>query len=828
MSADNSHLLGPFLTNKFGDRYLYEVNRSAFDKVGSEAVFQGQFGEEFFKPNRLYVIVGTDSSLLPGFLQRQGLPEGSRYIFVELVPVIERLKQEGFLGDLPPNVAVTSLDEFWGQAKEFRLVNYIYLNAVEVWESFAALDANLPEYRTLFVQVSERVKREVFSVQTGLGVRSFIIRQFENLAENRTPGLFLKHMFKGKTAVILGGGPSLDEFLPWVKENREKVAVLAVSRISRRLLDAGLAPHMVFSVDPQAISFEVSREMLDFPESTIFVHSYHVSPQLVGQWRGRSIYLGSRLPWKTPSNPENILGMGPTVTNTALSVAVDMGFSQVILIGVDLCFSPSGMTHAAGSNENAAGPKLDDTIKVETNAGGQAETGADYFAAITTMGQQAAISESRGCRVFSPAEGAAKIPNVNFLPLSDLHIEPLGAPVNEQIRLAMPPEDEISRSLDARQVLEELRRVQARLKKIRALACEALACNDGLFGRNGKKVDFRHKVRMDKIEKRLNREFEDLVPLIKQFGIKEFLKVIRPDENRNWCDKEIEAAGKNYYQAYRNSSAELLSLVESAVARTQIRLEEEASSPNIQGIFDQWEKDKQPGRILVWKGRRADIHHHLSGDLAGRAHALEVGFTALMQEQETQQVKMIRKSRNLAGVRGKALLLFKNRDTTGLARLGQGLDVHQDRRLAQELSHLVRGYAFELNRDYEPALEEYEALIGETFTPIAEEALRRVAVISLERQNAEMALLALDCLSGASLAYKPQYADLLCALGRRQEAADHYTDYLEAVPSDMTVLLKLGKNYRSMGEAEAARTVFGLVLEQDPANAGAKTFLAGD
>lgn len=827
MSSVNSNLLGPFLTNGFGDRYLYEINRGAFDKVGFEALFQKQFGETLFKPNRFYLIVGTDSGLLPEFLLKRGLAEGSRYIFVELSQVLERLKAEGLLANLPVNMAVTSVEEYWDQAMEFRLVNYIYVDAVALSESFSALDANLPEYRNLAVQVRERVKREAFSVGASLGARAFIVRQLENLAENRTPGLLLKNMCQGKTAVILGGGPSLDEFLPWVRENRDNVAVLAVSRISRRLRDVGLTPHMVFSVDPQAMSFEVSREMLDFPEDTIFVHSFHVAPQLLGQWRGRSLYLGPRFPWKTGINPENIHCMGPTVTNAALSVAVDMGFSQVILLGVDLCFSRDGMTHAAGSNENAAGPKLGDTIRVETNAGGQAETGPDYFSAIAVMGQQAAIAASRGCQVISPAAGAAKIPNVRFQPITEIQFDPMARPVNEHVLETMPLEDVTSRVSDGRLVLDELLRVKLRLKKIRALACEALECNDALFGRNGKKKDFRHKLRMDKIEKRLNREFADMVVLVKQFGVRDFLKMTRPDEDRTWSDEDIEAAGKIYYDAYRDSAGELLNLVDSAIKRMNSRLEEEAPSPDLRSLFDQWESDQQPGRWLLWKNRRPEVPALAQRQDLERSRALESGFFALMTEQETQQVKAIRKFRSLAGVRGKALLLFRDQDAQGLERLEQGLAQHPDRGLVQELSHLVRGYAFELAKEYEKALEEYYPLIGETFTPVTEDALRRIAVRSLDSHNAEMALLALECLAGASLTYQPQYADLLSALGRRQEAADLYVDYLEAIPSDTTVLLKLGKNYRQMGAEEAAKTVFGLVLEQDPQNSGAKTLLAG-
>jgi hypothetical protein len=275
---------------------LYEVNRSAFDQVGSAAVYQKYFGEDLFQSNRLFVVVGTDSGLLLRYIQKQPLPEGTRYLFVELPAVIEALRAEGKLQDLPERIRVVSLQEAWTQAEDFQLQNYLFLGGIELRDSIAAMDANLPEYRVLYTHLGEQLQAIEWSTRSSLGSRDFILRQLENLAENRIPAIHLKDRFAGKTAVILGGGPSLDEILPWVRANKDRVAILAVSRISRRLLEFGLAPHLVFSVDPHDVSFDVSREMLHFWDRALFVHSHHVSPKLLGQWRGPSVYAGNRFP----------------------------------------------------------------------------------------------------------------------------------------------------------------------------------------------------------------------------------------------------------------------------------------------------------------------------------------------------------------------------------------------------------------------------------------------------------------------------------------------------------------------------------------------------
>ncbi len=815
MSTSGVEGLGPFITNRFGDRYLYEVNRSAFDQVGSAAVYQKYFGEDLFQSNRLFVVVGTDSGLLLRHIQKQPLPDGTRYLFVELPAVIEALLAEGDLQDLPERIRVVSLEEAWTQAEDFQLQNYLFLGAVFLRESLAAMDSYLPDYRELSNYLSEQLQAIEWAVRGGLGCKDFILRQFENLGENRIPAIHLKDRYCGKTAVILGGGPSLDELLPWVRDHQDELAVFAVSRVSRRLLEFGLTPHLIFSVDPHDVSFDVSKEMLKFWDKSLFVHSYHVSPKLLGQWRGRSAYVGARYPWRTKANPENLDTPGPTVTNTALSLAVQMGFSQVVLAGVDLCFNKEGMTHASGSNESAAGPKLDNVLTVETNGGWRAETGPDYFKAMEILDQQAALARDAGCRIINPAAGAAKMEHIEFLPVENLEYEPLDRPMLPGVFDFLPEEDVETRTAHYQSVLQELECVQNDLEKIKDLAGEALYCNKGLFGRSGKKANFKYKLRMDKIEKRLNQEFSELIPLVKKFGIEDFIQVTRLDNEKEWSDEEIEKTADTYYSAYKNSASRLLNAVKSSIDRISIRRAEETSLNDFSSLCEQWLNDGQPGRFYVWRDRYPDLQDE---ELDSSAETLKTQFDKEMHVVETVQAKRARQMRSLGPLRGKAVRLYKRGDKDGLARISDALSKHENQEEAASLRSLVQGYLAEINDNHDLALECYQELIGESFNALTEDALRRIASISLQSGQLEYAKLALECLAGAIFVYKPQYADFLRLLGQNQAAADLYVDYLERVPSDLGVLIKLGRLYHSMGVSDVARQVFQMALEQDPEN----------
>lgn len=825
MSTHETEKLGPFITNRFGDRYLYEVNRSAFDQVGSEAVYQKYFGEEFSRPNRLYIIVGTDSGVLLSYLKKRTLPEGSRYLLVELPGVVEALRDVGGLEDLPERICVVTLEELWSQAEAFQLQNYLFLGAVELHDSLAAMDANLLEYRDISDHLREKLQAIDWATRGSLGCRDFIVRQLENLGENRIPAICLKGKFAGKTAVILGGGPSLDEILPWIKENQDKIAIFAVSRVSKRLLEYGLTPHLIFSVDPHDVSFEVSREMLHFWNKSLFVHSYHVSPKLLGQWRGRSVFVGDRFPWPSETNPKNLGGAGPTVTNTALTAAIEMGFAQVVLAGVDLCFSQSGMTHAGGSIENSIGPKLDNVLTVETNGGWRAETGPDYFKAMEVLGQQADIAQKLGCKVVNPAAGAAKIPNISHVLLQEIDFAPLESPIDGYIASLLPEDASLQRLEYYEKVRKELEDAKTQFIEIKKLAGEALYCNKGLFGKIGKKADFKYKIRMDKIERRLNEDFADLVPLVKKFGIENFLKITRLDNDSEWSDKEIEEKAEVYYQAYSDSASRILEILKQAIDRIDARMLEESSKPSLEKLIEAWRRDGQPGRLYVWLDRLekngVDPPQHELLEVLGN------DFETLLTNSDTVQAKRLAHMRDLGPVRGKAQRLFGSKDRNALERLGKALEGHANQEQAMRLNGLVQGYLAELDQDYGASLESYQVLIGEEFDPLTEDALRRIASVGLKSGQIDFAKLALECLTSASFFYTPQYADLLRLLGQHQQAADLYVDYLENVPSDLGVLLKLGQLYQGMGAHDAARQVFQMVLEQDPDNGAARGLLSG-
>ncbi len=816
----------PFITNQFGDRFLYSVNRHCFDHVGSNAVYRSRWGESLFKENTLYIVAGCDSGVLINYIQKKGLPKGSRYLFVELAPLVEIFQPFIDQSVADNRILICTPDKWLEVAREHSFAEYAYLDAIEIIRSLAVDDANLSEYRTLWRELDQSTQQTLWTFQIELGNSTFYTRQLENICENRHSAYCLKGLFKDKTAVLLAGGPSLDDILPWVIENRDNLVVVAVSRISRRLQQLNFHPDIVVTVDPHSCSFDVSKHMLRFYKHAVLVNAFHATPLLLGQWAGPSLYLDNRYPWK--SDAKIVKGVGPTVSNSAINLIIALGCEQIILAGLDLCFSEEGFSHAKGSDERKAGAFLayaDQTVT--TNSGNTAETDNAFFTAIKSIEIQAKNAKERGCQLINPSPNAARMQHVDFAPLDSITLNTLEKPAIDTIRNALPKEDSSVRLAAYEHAGKEFDKAEYTFNKIKQLAKQALEHNDGLFGRNGKNADFKHKLQMDKIEKQLNKDYKDFAALCKLFGMKEFIKTFSTTDAESWSDEEIETRGRVYYQAYISGSDALLDLIRAGKNRISARIEEEKNSPEFEVLFAQWQSDNQPGRANVWQVLHKEKLSTLSDNISNKLTELRSTLESEIDNAEHAHIKKINQYASLHGVTGKAFEFFKNHDTQGLERLLSGLATRNEAGV-DILQNLVGGYYAELSGQHDNAEEHYQFVVihePNTSNPALENSLSRLTYLALEYHDFDNAMAYLEALCGLSPAYFPQYAEILRMTNNLQRSIDVYTEYLSLAPDDISSMMKLALLYKKIGAKEGAQWLFEHIVEKDPNNVAAQDLL---
>ncbi|MGX2952903.1 motility associated factor glycosyltransferase family protein [Shewanella sp. JL219SE-S6] len=376
MQSTPSAMLNTFAVSRFNETYLPAINRQMFEQFDSASQYRNKFAKQLTAEDTLYIFTGMDSGLLANYILSMELPAGSRFIFVELPEVLSLLNI-----DLPDSLKcklwITSEAELPEILKQAGNDICIAKGQYRHYHSMAAAAETLPEYILLKSAIAQALDHERFNQGVNYNQKEFVQRQLENVCDNHSPVEILRGHFEGETAIIVAGGPSMDLQLDWLKANQQRMTIFAVSRIAAKLINHGIKPDIVVTVDPQAFSFDVSREMMQYPEDFLLVHSYHAHPWIVGQWAGENLYLGDRFPWQT--HHSNIITKGPTVTNSSLLLAIEMGFSQILFTGMDLCYSRHGVSHASGTQEAKLGPSLGHMCEwVETYSGYLAETLFSY------------------------------------------------------------------------------------------------------------------------------------------------------------------------------------------------------------------------------------------------------------------------------------------------------------------------------------------------------------------------------------------------------------------------------------------------------------------
>lgn len=814
------------LINKFGDQYLPSINKNVFNTHGATHALQKQFKNELSDTGDFHIIVGTDSGLLIKFILDHGIPEDTRFLFIEPSNLIDTIRE--LVPDLEEwknQLILCTPSEWEEKTVDLDIDTYIFDHAVRFHKSIAAYDPTLMDYDQLNTDIQLKLEAIIYRIHASSGAARFISHQLKIFSENITPAYSLHGNFKDKTCIILGGGPSLDEHMSWIKKNKDKLVIMAVSRLAKKLENEGLTPHMVFSVDPDIGSFDIGKELLTLPSKVLFVYSNHGCPELVSQWHGKGAYLGPRYAWKSSKEKSNVMPHGPTVTNTALMAAADIGFERILLAGVDLCYAKNGVTHTKGTEEADAGAFLSqDGQWVETYEGEKALTDIQLVHAIQCISEQGLYANKNNIDVINLSKTAAKIDNVKYIPPAEIKLKTSKDCTWDIIHRHIPDFDSQFVKEDNEIALKELEKVQKDVNEIRKLSKEALKINQSLFKKNkNNEYNAKFKAKIDKIQNKLNKKYETETVLLQSYGMTFFREFIKPAITDNWKDKELELSRKLYFEALIKSTDYLSELLDSTKQRTISRIDEESATPSMDSIIQQWKDDNQIGRAKMWIEHHPERYQSLSNETQQQLQQLTIEFDDIIANKDTDWVKMCKKNTTLTGVQRKADKMFLQRNKAGLNNLNEALiAMKENDEQAKSLHHLCYGYLLALNNEKESAAQELDQ-VGENEKK--EQALKQILSLSIDLMNIDKAEETLEILSENSSVYTPHYAEILRLQNKFEKSIFTYTEYLKDNPEDLITWIALGRLYYEISEFEAASMVFNLVLEHDESNQAAQEYV---
>lgn len=214
--------------------------------------------------------------------------------------------------------------------------------------------AELPVYKTLFpdeyAQWANQALDSLRHLRVGLATREWwkkrwLSNSIANLIEVfANPGVAdMRGSLAGYPAVMVAAGPSLEDHLEILRSLIGKVPVFAAGTGLRPLVQAGIHPDYVVSIDPGEGNYKALKDYLDAPCTTlVFISSLH--PQIVKEYTGPKIaafadqehlprWIGEMAGWD-----RGILPDAGSVAIPTLDFVLQMGCSEVVLLGQDLSF----------------------------------------------------------------------------------------------------------------------------------------------------------------------------------------------------------------------------------------------------------------------------------------------------------------------------------------------------------------------------------------------------------------------------------------------------------------------------------------------------------
>jgi hypothetical protein len=176
----------------------------------------------------------------------------------------------------------------------------------------------------------------------------------EQTLDNLQPALMdpgiaaFKDIFKGRPAILVGAGPSLNGCIDFLREASQRAVLVCVDAAFKPLMKKGIQPHVVTSIERsggQGAFFSglkgVDHTYFVFcPVTAKETYDAYAGPKIIAH---RYLELDEWLGLGTGA-----LTAGPLVGNFAFNIAEYFGCGPIIMVGQDLSFPERGATHVEG------------------------------------------------------------------------------------------------------------------------------------------------------------------------------------------------------------------------------------------------------------------------------------------------------------------------------------------------------------------------------------------------------------------------------------------------------------------------------------------------
>ena len=300
----------------------------------------------------------------------------------------------------------TSVDISEGVRDSVRFVNPAFVDGILFFRTYPS---------SLMSAAVDILIKDRDTIGTGLGFLEDEIDMVRNSYQNLVN-------FEGKhykdtermlsiPVFVVGGGPSIDKDLAYIRENQHRAIVISCGTALRVLLKNGIMPDFQMEMENVIATSEVMKILADEYDlsSITLIASSTVDPGACPFFSNTVFYFRSTLasyPLFYQGDDTRLSYATPTVTNLGLSFAQAIGCREFYLFGVDLGARDPNKHHSVDSFYEDGQLGFDAIINVPyaANFGGDVMTEMTYQWARQTM-EMAIVAKTRGRLYFNCSDG---------------------------------------------------------------------------------------------------------------------------------------------------------------------------------------------------------------------------------------------------------------------------------------------------------------------------------------------------------------------------------------------------------------------------------------
>lgn len=291
------------------------------------------------------------------------------------------------------------------------------------------------------------------------------IAQHNNLRE-------LDGAFRGRPAILISPGPSLDKNIAQLKAAQGKALLIAPLQSLRRLYKAGIQPDFVLVLDATDLTTEPYDFFNEVPADflTTLIVGVNCHPRVVNKFK-RVYFFSTSGPvdhWLEEMLSQPLVNLeAASVAISGLLLAQHWGCNPIVLTGQDLALADGGQRYAQDAQlNNLSAPKL---MTLPGYQGGTVQTPSDYFLfhhQFERIAQRLAKSHP-DVQLCNCTEGGAFIQGYQHRPLQE---------VLETHVLALPPADWVQRQVERDSEAQRLQRTASAVAHLTSIRQAVDAC----------------------------------------------------------------------------------------------------------------------------------------------------------------------------------------------------------------------------------------------------------------------------------------------------------------------------------------------------------------